>query len=81
MAAIERKSSRVQEREERSRTGKKKTKKGLRRSTGQRRKIKEIGPISKDTQGPIAQAQSELSPEIFKAHFEYAPATSKDGFD
>ena len=45
--------------------------------------------ISKDTQGPIAQspiqigllycsqAQSELGPEIFKAHFEYAPATSK----
>ena len=28
-------------------------------------------------QGPIAQAQSELGPEIFKAHFEYAPATSK----
>jgi hypothetical protein len=24
-----------------------------------------------------AQAQSELGPEIFKAHFEYAPATSK----
>ena len=26
---------------------------------------------------PNCQAQSELGPEIFKAHFEYAPATSK----
>ena len=35
----------------------------------------------KPKSGPIAQAQSELGPEIFKAHFEYTPATSKDGFD
>jgi hypothetical protein len=26
---------------------------------------------------PNCQAQFELGPEIFKAHFEYAPATSK----
>ena len=48
-------------------------------------------PIKLDTQGPNlyaldtikaqfkpnCQAQSVLGPEIFKAHFEYAPATSK----
>jgi hypothetical protein len=38
-------------------------------------------PKSSPNQGPISQAQSELDPEIFKAHFVYAPATSKDGFD
>ena len=31
------------------------------------------GPI----QAQLLKAQSELGPEIFKAHFEYAPATSK----
>ena len=35
-------------------------------------------PNQSPNQGPIAQAQSELGPEIFKAHFEYAPATSKE---
>jgi hypothetical protein len=36
---------------------------------------------SRPNSSPVAKPNPNWAPEISKAHFVYAPATSKDGFD